>query len=59
MAIIEQEQIDHIISSLERLQFGTLTITVHDGKIQQVDQTEKKRFDHSGKKERKRTPSAK
>ena len=47
VADIEKNQIDHIISSLENLQFGTLTITVHDGQILQIDQTEKRRFNQS------------
>ncbi|CAH0267839.1 YezD family protein [Peribacillus sp. NPDC101481] len=40
----EEMKIRHIISSLEDLQYGSVLITVHDGKITQVDTTEKKRF---------------
>lgn len=40
----DQSKIEHILAKLEELEYGSLTITVHDGEITQIDTTEKKRF---------------
>lgn len=40
----EQSKMDHILAELEKLEYGSITITVHDGQITQIDTTEKKRF---------------
>lgn len=40
----DRSKIDHIVAQLEKLEYGSLTITVHDGEITQIDTTEKKRF---------------
>ena len=40
----DSEKIDVVIQALKGLDFGELHITVHDGKIVQIDRTEKKRF---------------
>lgn len=34
-----------IIQSLNGLEFGSVQIVVHDGRIVQIDRTERKRFD--------------
>ena len=44
MGRIEESKVEHIISSLKNLQYGSIVITVHDGEITQIDTTEKKRF---------------
>ena len=44
MGRIEESKVEHIISSLKDLQYGSIVITVHDGEITQIDTTEKKRF---------------
>jgi len=38
------EHLRHIAEALERLQFGVIQLTVHDGKLMQVDVTERRRF---------------
>ena len=40
-----RQAIRQILESVKGLRFGHLMITVHNGKIMQVDITEKKRFD--------------
>ncbi len=39
--------LERIAESLEGLRYGNVQITIHDGKIVQIDRTERKRFDHS------------
>lgn len=41
---IDEEKIRYILSTLNRLEYGSVVITVHDGDITQVDITQKKRF---------------
>lgn len=36
--------IQHVIEALGRLRFGVIQLTVHDGKLMQVDVTERRRF---------------
>lgn len=38
--------IDAVRSALEQLRFGSITLTVHDARVVQLDITEKKRFSH-------------
>lgn len=38
------EHLRHVAEALERLQFGVIQLTVHDGKLMQVDVTERRRF---------------
>ena len=38
------ERLRHVAEALERLQFGVIQLTVHDGKLMQVDVTERRRF---------------
>ena len=33
-----------ILEALERLRFGTIHVTIHEGKLVQVDITDRKRF---------------
>ena len=39
----------HILQSLQHLRFGTLEIVVHDGRVVQVEKSEKLRFDAKGR----------
>ncbi len=39
----------HILQSLQELRFGTLEIVVHDGRVVQVEKSEKLRFDTKGR----------
>lgn len=48
MAILDQERLDFIVAMLKSMEYGSLVITVHDGKITQVDKTEKNRFVSNG-----------
>jgi hypothetical protein len=44
MGIIDDSKIHHIVSTLEKLEYGSVVITVHDGEITQIETTEKQRF---------------
>nr|WP_309100560.1 YezD family protein [Fredinandcohnia onubensis] len=44
MAQLDESKVKHILSTLEKLDFGSIVITVHNGEITQIDSTEKKRF---------------
>ncbi|MCT1902568.1 YezD family protein [Oceanobacillus sojae] len=44
MVKVDDVKLDHILNALEELEYGSVVITVHDGKITQIDTTEKKRF---------------
>ncbi|MDR7102896.1 YezD family protein [Croceicoccus sp. BE223] len=38
------EQIDAIVEALSHLRFGVIQLTVHDGRLMQLDVTERRRF---------------
>lgn len=38
------EGVQHVIEALQNLRFGVIQLTVHDGKLMQVDVTERRRF---------------
>lgn len=42
---IDQAWIDRIADQVNGLEYGSVLITVHDGRIVQIDRTERKRFD--------------
>ncbi|SFH50237.1 hypothetical protein SAMN04487776_12134 [Priestia megaterium] len=44
MAKVDEEKINYIITALEKIQYGSLNITIHNGEITQVDCSEKHRF---------------
>lgn len=44
MSKLTKEQIDYLESSLQNIDYGSILITVHNGKVTQIDTTEKKRF---------------
>lgn len=41
---VREEAIKVIVDALKRLRFGAINLTVHDGKLVQVDITERTRF---------------
>ena len=36
--------VGHVLEALEHLHYGSIQLTVHDGKLVQVDVTERRRF---------------
>ena len=40
------EHLRVVAEALERLRYGVIQLTVHDGKLMQVDVTERRRFNH-------------
>jgi hypothetical protein len=44
---IETQAYQAVAEALDRLRFGVIQITVHDGKMMQVDVTERRRFNDS------------
>ena len=38
------EHLRVVVEALERLRYGVIQLTVHDGKLMQVDVTERRRF---------------
>lgn len=41
---LDQKLIDLLIASIEQLRFGSVEITVHDGRITQIEKREQVRF---------------
>jgi len=39
-----KEQVEHLEKNLRDIEFGSISITIHDGKVTQIDTTVKKRF---------------
>jgi hypothetical protein len=50
--IIDEVWVDRIKQILNGLEYGTVQIVVHDGKIAQIDRTERKRFEGSSQAEK-------
>ena len=44
---LDEEKLQHLTSSLNNIDFGSVIITVHNGQITQIDTTEKRRFTNS------------
>lgn len=44
MSKLSKEQVEHLEKNIRNIEFGTISITIHDGRITQIDTTEKKRF---------------
>ncbi|ANE47830.1 hypothetical protein SY83_17760 [Paenibacillus swuensis] len=42
---IDEVWLKRIIANLEGLEYGSLNITVHEGKIMQIERTERRRFE--------------
>jgi len=43
--VLSEQTLQWILRNLEGLKYGTVQITVHQGRIVQIDRTEKIRFD--------------
>jgi len=41
---LNDEQFEYVLESLHDIAFGTIQITIHEGRVTQIDTTEKKRF---------------
>lgn len=50
---------ERILSSVRGLEYGNVQIIVHDGKIVQIERTERKRFDSYASQSRTRTETLK
>ncbi|ADU31964.1 DUF2292 domain-containing protein [Evansella cellulosilytica] len=46
----ELQYLEEIKKLIEKIDFGSITITLHNGEVTQIDATEKKRFDVKKKK---------
>ncbi|MDQ0219244.1 DUF2292 domain-containing protein [Peribacillus cavernae] len=44
MVNLSEEKVQHILSALQKIEYGSLLITIHEGEITQVDSTVKNRF---------------
>ncbi|WP_029192171.1 YezD family protein [Paenibacillus harenae] len=42
---VDQQWLERIADQVSGLQYGQVTITVHDGRIVQIDRTERTRYD--------------
>ncbi|WP_438434244.1 YezD family protein [Gorillibacterium sp. sgz500922] len=47
---VDDEWNERILSSLNGMEYGAVQIIVHDGKIVQIERTERKRFDSASEK---------
>ncbi|SEO19473.1 YezD family protein [Paenibacillus sp. OV219] len=47
--VLDQEWIERIATQVNGLEYGSVLITVHDGRVVQIDRTERKRFEASAK----------
>jgi len=47
---VDQQWLDRIAEQVGGLQYGQVTITVHDGRIVQIDRTERTRYDAPSRK---------
>ena len=48
---INQRWLDAIAEQVNGLSYGNVTITVHDGRIVQIDRTERTRYDQSAQRQ--------
>ncbi|MBD2868139.1 YezD family protein [Paenibacillus arenilitoris] len=52
---VDQQWLERIANQVNGLQYGQVTITVHDGRIVQIDRTERTRYD--GPSQKQQSPS--
>jgi len=52
---VDQQWLERIVEQVSGLNYGSVTITVHDGRIVQIDRTERTRYD--GPSQRQQVPS--
>lgn len=48
---LDQLWVERIVDQVSGLQYGSVNITVHDGRIVQIDRTERTRFDQPSHKQ--------
>lgn len=48
---LDEQWLGRIVDQVNGLQYGSVNITVHDGRIVQIDRTERTRFDQSSHKQ--------
>lgn len=51
---LDQTWLDRIVEQTAGLQYGSVVITVHDGRIVQIDRTERTRYDQPSSKQQNR-----
>ncbi|AJY75785.1 YezD family protein [Paenibacillus beijingensis] len=56
---IDEAWIDRIADQVNGLEYGSVLITVHDGRIVQIDRTERKRYDAAALTRQENSASAK
>jgi hypothetical protein len=44
--VVSQEVLQELLHAIESLRFGSIEITLHDGKVTQIERREKVRFGH-------------
>ncbi|WP_042165288.1 YezD family protein [Paenibacillus gorillae] len=55
---LDQLWLERIVDQVNGLQYGSVNITVHDGRIVQIDRTERTRFDQPSHKQTSHEPQA-
>lgn len=50
MVNLEREKLDHILQLLKSIDYGSISIIVHDGQVTGIESTKKKRFSVEKKK---------
>ncbi|OXM13053.1 YezD family protein [Paenibacillus herberti] len=55
---LDEAWLDRIADQVNGLEYGSVLITVHDGRIVQIDRTERKRFDPTLSRQQTITPAA-
>lgn len=48
---LDQQWLQRIAEQVDGIQYGQVTITVHDGRIVQIDRTERTRYDNPSQKQ--------
>jgi hypothetical protein len=48
---VDQQLLDKIAEQVNGIHYGQVTITVHDGRIVQIDRTERTRYDNPSQKQ--------
>ena len=49
--VLDQEWLERIATQVNGLEYGSVLITVHDGRVVQIDRTERKRFEANAAKQ--------
>ncbi|BBH21640.1 hypothetical protein Back11_29850 [Paenibacillus baekrokdamisoli] len=49
--VLDQEWLERIATQVDGLEYGSVLITVHDGRVVQIDRTERKRYDAAANKQ--------